>query len=53
MFQSRILSRFSRLALLSVFCVGLFITSGELSLSTNEVEITNRGIESVMAANCG
>ena len=38
---SLVLSKFSRLALLSVFCAGAFVTSGELSINTDGIEITN------------
>lgn len=51
MSPSVILSRFSRLALLSVFCAGLFVTSGELSVNNGgEVEVGSGGVYSAMAA---
>lgn len=50
MSSSVILSRFSRLALLSVFCAGLFVTSGELSVNNGGgVEIGSGGVYSAMA----
>ena len=50
MFQSQILSKLSRLALLSVFCAGLFITSGEVSVSNSEGLQISGGVQSVVAA---
>ena len=50
MFHSQILSKLSRLGLLSVFCAGLFITSGELSMNnTGGFQIGNGGIQSAAA----
>ena len=52
MFSSSILSKVSRLLLLSVFCTGLFITSSELNVTNNQVHIENArvyGISTVHA----
>ncbi|OIP55067.1 hypothetical protein AUK10_00115 [Candidatus Gracilibacteria bacterium CG2_30_37_12] len=48
---STILSKLSRLGLLSVFCMGLFLSSGELSMSpAGNVQIGSGGVQSAMAA---
>lgn len=51
MTHSTLISRLSRLGLLSVLYTGLFLTSGELSMSTEgSVQIGNIGVQNVMAA---
>ncbi len=51
MSQSQILSKISRLGLLSVFCAGLFLTSGELTVKPNDgVHFASGGVYSAMAA---
>lgn len=51
MFQSTIFSKLSRLALLSVFCAGLFVTGGELRINDDSiVQMGSGGVYSAMAA---
>jgi len=44
------LSKLTRLALLSVFCTGLFVSMGDVRVGSEGVEIGGVGVESVMAA---
>ncbi|MDD2916880.1 MAG: hypothetical protein PHH70_03495 [Candidatus Gracilibacteria bacterium] len=50
MFSSAIVSKISRLALLSVFSMGLFLASGEVNIQDNTVQIENGGVQSAIAA---
>lgn len=51
MFPSTIASKLFRLVLLSVFCAGLFISSGELGIgNTGEISLGSTGIHVMVAA---
>ena len=53
MFSPTLLSKISQLTLLSVFCTGLFVTSGEISMNNDMVQIGNGGIYSAIAQEGG
>lgn len=54
MFASTAFSKLSRIALVSVFCAGLFVASGELSMNPNGgVQMGNGGVAIASAAEPG